>query len=339
MKWRKKKFTFMVIPDANSSVMRFQLSAILLVIGLVIIIALLASSITVFLLYQGNSGQIGQLKQQISSATGEYKQIIEGKDGQIDELQTEVVGLSEQAQTLSTRMIDIKNLESDLKEMIGIETDNSAKSNVADNQKSNSKAANDEQFSMDGGTGGEELPVTEEEMANLADDTRNNFLRIGELIEQLKPELEQTKDAVQKQQQKLRVTPTIWPTDSRKITSLFGVRTDPFTRRATFHAGLDISGDTGDPIYAAADGTVISAERSSAHGNNVLIAHANGIRTHYSHMSKILTVVGAKVSKGDIIGKLGSTGRSTGPHLHYEVIVNGNHVDPRPYLKATRGSN
>lgn len=337
MNWRKKKFTFMVIPDANSSVMRFQLSAIILVIGLVMIIVLLASSITALLLYQGNSGQIGQLKQQLSAASGEYEQIIEGKDGKIGELQTEVIGLSEQAQSLSTRMVDIKNLESDLKEMVGIETDTSAKSDVADNQKS--KAANDEQFSMDGGTGGEELPVTGEEMANLVDQTRHDFLRIGELIEQLKPELEQTMDAVQKQQKKLKVTPTIWPTDSRKITSLFGIRKDPFTSRATFHAGLDISGDTGDPIYAAADGTVKSAEYSSAHGNNVWITHSNGIRTHYSHMSKLLTVAGANVSKGDIIGKLGSTGRSTGPHLHYEVNVNGNQVDPRPYLKATRGSN
>jgi murein DD-endopeptidase MepM/ murein hydrolase activator NlpD len=336
MNWRKKKFTFMVIPDANSSVMRFQLSAIILVIGLIVVVTLLAGAITAFLLYQGNTGQIGQLKQQLSAATGEYELIINGKDEHINVLQTEVAGLSEQAKTINTRMVDISKLQTQLQEMVGIET-NTAKSKV--NVSSKTKAADEAQLSMDGGTGGEELPVTEEEIALLVDQTRDNFQSLGELLEIIKPELELTKEAVVKKQKLLKVTPTIWPTDSRKVTSLFGIRKDPFTGRATFHAGLDISGDTGEPIYAAADGIVISADRSSSHGNNVWISHSNGIRTHYSHMSKILTKIGARVTKGDIIGELGSTGRSTGPHLHYEVSINGTNVDPRPYLKATRRSN
>ncbi len=340
MKWLHKKVTFMVIPDANSSVMRFQLPAVILVIGLVVVIALLVRSITAFLLFRGNTDQIGQLKQQLSAATGEYEQIIDGKNEHIDELQTDVADLSEQARKISNRMNDIKELESQLKEMVGIETGDSGKADAADDQSSqDAKTEDSEQLSMDGGTGGEEFPVTEEKMGLLVDQTLDDFLAISKQLQLMKPELEFTKEAVAKQQKLLAVTPTIWPADSRKVTSLFGIRKDPFTRRATFHAGIDISGDTGDPIYASADGTVISAEYSSSHGNNVLISHSNGIRTHYSHMSKILAKVGAKVSKGDIIGELGSTGRSTGPHLHYEVIVNGENVDPRPYLKATRRSN
>ncbi|WP_373232488.1 M23 family metallopeptidase [Cohnella sp.] len=334
MNWRQKKFTFMVIPDANSSVMRFQLSAIILVIGLVITIVLLASAITAFLLYQGNIGQIGQLKHQLSAATGEYEQIIEGKNEHIGELQTEVAGLSEQAKIISTRMVDISKLETQLKEMVGIETGKGI-----DNNKSEVRTASEGELSMSGGTGGEELPVTDKDIGLLVDQTRNDFLSIGEQLELLKPGLELTKEAILKKQKLLRVTPTIWPTDSRKVTSLFGIRKDPFTRRATFHAGLDISGDTGDPIYAAADGVVVNAEYSSSHGNNIWISHSNGIRTHYSHLSKLLTKAGVKVSKGDIIGELGSTGRSTGPHLHYEVSKNGTNIDPRPYLKATRRSN
>jgi murein DD-endopeptidase MepM/ murein hydrolase activator NlpD len=336
MNWRKKKFTFMVIPDANSSVMRFQLSAIILIIGLIIVVTLLAGAITAILLYQGNSGQVGQLKQQLSAATGEYEQIINGKNEHINVLQTEVAGLSEQAKTIHTRMVDISKLQTQLQEMVGIET-NTAKSKV--NVTSKTKAADEVQLSMDGGTGGEELPVTEEEIGLLVNQTRDNFQSLGEMLKMLKPELELTKEAVMKKQKQLKVTPTLWPTDSRKVTSLFGIRKDPFTGRATFHAGLDISGDTGEPIYAAADGIVISADRSSSHGNNVWISHSNGIRTHYSHMNKILTEVGARVHKGDIIGELGSTGRSTGPHLHYEVSINGTNVDPRPYLNATRRSN
>jgi murein DD-endopeptidase MepM/ murein hydrolase activator NlpD len=220
--------------------------------------------------------------------------------------------------------------------MVGIETD-TTKSKV--NVSSNTNTTGEDQLSMDGGIGGEELPVTKEELGLLVDQTRDSFQSLGVMLEMLKPELELTKEAVVKKQKLLNITPTIWPTDSRKVTSLFGIRKDPFTSRATFHAGLDISGDTGEPIYAAADGIVISADRNSSHGNNVWISHSNGIRTHYSHMSKLLTKAGAKVHKGDIIGELGSTGRSTGPHLHYEVSINGTNVDPRPYLKATRRSN
>jgi murein DD-endopeptidase MepM/ murein hydrolase activator NlpD len=338
MKWRHKKFTFMVIPDANNSVIRFQLSAVILVIGLVFVIVLLAGALTAFLLYKGNSGQIGQLQQQLSSASGKYEQIINSKDVHINELQTNVADLSQQAKTMNNRMADIKALESQLKKMVGMETDKSVITKESLDPTTNTLNASDGQVAMDGGTGGEELPITDEEMGLLVNQTRDDFLSVEEQINLLKPELLITKDVVAKKQEQLRITPTIWPTDSRTITSLFGIRKDPFTGRATYHAGLDISGNTGDPIYAAADGTVILAERGDAHGNNVMIAHTSGVRTHYSHLSKILTKVGAKVSKGDIIGELGSTGRSTGPHLHYEVILNGNNVDPRPYLNATRGS-
>ncbi|WP_239618521.1 M23 family metallopeptidase [Cohnella mopanensis] len=336
MKWRHKKFTFMVIPDANSTVRRFQLSAVILVISAIIVLALLACSITSILLYSGNTSQIAQLKQQLSQSTGDYEDIIQSKNNHIDELQTNLADLSEQAEKINVRMNDIKHLESELKEMVGLESIDSAKNKTSNNTSGDTDDS--EQFAMDGGTGGEEIPVTDKEMSILVNQTREEFLDLDDLIEQMKPELELTKEAVAKQQKVLAVTPTIWPTDSRRVTSTFGVRKDPFTRRATYHAGLDIGGDTGDPIFAAADGTVIEAGRSTSHGNNVLISHGNGLKTHYSHMSKISTTVGTKVSKGDIIGEIGSTGRSTGPHLHYEVIINGEHVDPQPYLKATRRS-
>ncbi|RKP44291.1 peptidase M23 [Cohnella endophytica] len=341
MKWRHKKFTFMVIRDANSSVMRFQLSALILVIGSILALVLLAVSITAIMLYRGNTSQIGQLKQKLATATGDYEQTIDAKNEHIDELQSNLIDLSQQAKAINERMKDITSLESQLKNMVGIKTGDTASTKKTDSQSPQDSAEDadgNEQFAMDGGTGGEDLPVTHEEMDRLTDETKNFFLTLGERIELMKPELELTKDAVAKQQKLIAVTPTIWPTDSRRITSTFGIRRDPFTNRATNHAGLDIGGDIGDPIYAAADGTVIEAGRSASHGNNVMIAHANGIRTHYSHMSKITAKIGDKVRKGDIIGEVGSTGRSTGPHLHYEVLINGEHVDPAPYLKASRRS-
>ncbi|XID95966.1 peptidoglycan DD-metalloendopeptidase family protein [Paenibacillaceae bacterium WGS1546] len=326
MKWRNKKFTFMVIPDANSTVKRFRLSAAVIAIAVFLIVSLLASCIAVFLLYRGNVDQIGRLQQELTDVSGNYEKTIESKNEHISDLQTDLADLSEQAREINMKMQDITDLESQLKEMVGIES--------TEDGKKNTDGAG--LYAQDGGTGGEELPVTEKEMQALVEWTRNSFLALGERIETMKPELELTKDAVAEQQKLLAITPTIWPTDSRRITSTFGVRKDPFTRRATNHAGLDIGGKIGDPIYVTADGTVVEAGRHPSHGNNVMVSHSNGIKTRYSHLNNISTEVGAKVRKGDIIGELGNTGRSTGPHLHYEVIVNGEHVDPQPYLKASR---
>ncbi|MFB9275329.1 peptidoglycan DD-metalloendopeptidase family protein [Cohnella cellulosilytica] len=333
MKWRNRKFTFMVIPDANSAVKRFHLSSFALAVAVALVLALIVSCATAVWLYRGNVSRIGQLELELSAATGDYERILEDKDVHINELQTDLADLAEQAKSMATRMKDINSLESELKEMVGLDAGSSSASRKA------SGAENDDgEYAMDGGTGGEELPVSDAEMNQLVDQTRESLQSLGKQIATMKPKLELTKEAVAKQLQILAVTPTIWPTDSRRITSTFGIRKDPFTGRATYHAGVDIGGKTGEPIYAAADGTVTEAGHSSSHGNNVLINHSNGIQTHYSHMSKIIATVGSKVRKGDIIGELGSTGRSTGPHLHYEVIVKGEHVDPEPYLKATRRS-
>lgn len=336
MKWSRKRFTFMVIPDANSSVIRFQLSAVVLISGVVLAVAILAGAITAFLLYRGNHSEIDQLQNRLSDATGQYEQIIQGKENHINELQTEIVGLSEQAKSIDNHMSDLKELESQLKQMVGIE-DGDAKAAAKPN---GLEIDSDEiEMELDGGTGGEELPVTDGEMDALIGETRDFYSELAQRAEALRPELEQTKTDVLRMAAILRVTPTIWPTDSRKLTSPFGVRKDPFTKRAKFHAGLDIGGDYGDSIYAAADGTVLSAERTSSHGLNIWISHSKGVRTHYSHLSKMLVGPGDKVNKGDLIAKMGSTGRSTGPHLHYEVTVNGANVDPKPYLKATRREN
>ncbi|NNE73233.1 MAG: peptidoglycan DD-metalloendopeptidase family protein [Acidimicrobiales bacterium] len=122
-----------------------------------------------------------------------------------------------------------------------------------------------------------------------------------------------------------------WPT-SGGIGSGFGPRFHPILRINRLHAGLDIGGAHGNAIWAAADGTVISAGWSGGYGNRVVINHGGGITTVYAHMSSIAISNGARVEAGDVIGAVGSTGLSTGPHLHFEVRSNGVPVDPRPYL-------
>ncbi|MBX3518733.1 MAG: peptidoglycan DD-metalloendopeptidase family protein [Xanthobacteraceae bacterium] len=121
-----------------------------------------------------------------------------------------------------------------------------------------------------------------------------------------------------------------------QINSSFGPRLDPFLRRLAFHSGTDLRGEYGDPVLAAAAGTVIYAGRHNAYGNMVEIDHGNGLTTRYAHLSAILVKEGAVLAAGAVVGKIGSTGRSTGPHLHFEVRVNGDPVDPRRYLRAAR---
>ena len=120
------------------------------------------------------------------------------------------------------------------------------------------------------------------------------------------------------------------------FTSGFGVRSDPFHAGAAMHPGIDLSGSYGTPIYATADGTVLRAGwNSGGYGNLVEIDHGRGISTRYGHMSAILVSAGQHVTRGEQIGRMGSTGRSTGNHLHYEVRIDGRAVNPIPFMKST----
>ncbi|HTW35043.1 MAG TPA: M23 family metallopeptidase [Rhizomicrobium sp.] len=121
-----------------------------------------------------------------------------------------------------------------------------------------------------------------------------------------------------------------------EITSDFGPRVDPFTRRIAFHPGLDFGGPWGAPVVATAPGIVVFAGNRGGYGNMVEIDHGYGFRTRYGHLSQVLVRVGAKVQKGSPVGKLGSTGRSTGPHVHYEVWLDDVVRDPSRFIEAGR---
>lgn len=128
--------------------------------------------------------------------------------------------------------------------------------------------------------------------------------------------------------------PQYMPADIGSISSGFGYRRDPFTGRAAMHSGLDFRGPTGSPIVAAAAGTVSFVGRKSGYGNVVEIDHGAGMITRYAHMSRFNAQAGQVVAPGDLIGAIGNTGRSTGPHLHFEVRINGRAVNPRPFLET-----
>jgi len=129
--------------------------------------------------------------------------------------------------------------------------------------------------------------------------------------------------------------PTARPVEAMTLTSGYGVRSDPFRRRAAMHAGIDLAGPTGTPIYAAADGIVSYSGWMRGYGNLIELAHGKTIETRYGHLSKIFVKSNMRVKRGQLIGLMGSTGRSTGSHLHYEVRLDGKAVNPVPYLQAT----
>lgn len=119
-----------------------------------------------------------------------------------------------------------------------------------------------------------------------------------------------------------------------EFSSGFGVRSDPFLGRPAMHTGLDFRASTGDPVRVTANGKVVNAGWAGGYGRMVEVDHGNGLSTRYGHLSQINVKVGEIVKIGQVIGEVGSTGRSTGPHLHYETRIDGEAVDPQKFLRA-----
>ncbi len=131
---------------------------------------------------------------------------------------------------------------------------------------------------------------------------------------------------------KLASTPSIWPVQGGFVTSKFGMRTSPFTGVRQLHKGIDIAASIGTPVVSPANGTIIFAGRDGAYGLSLEVDHGGGIVTRYAHLNKLHTKIGQKVSRNERIADVGNTGRSTGPHLHYEVVVNGVPTNPYAYI-------
>jgi murein DD-endopeptidase MepM/ murein hydrolase activator NlpD len=165
------------------------------------------------------------------------------------------------------------------------------------------------------------ISVMHKSIAKLNDDADNREKSFNELLSFLR-----------EQKSLLASTPSIWPVKGW-VTSEFGHRESPFSSGDEMHKGLDIATRMGKEVVAAADGVVVQAGYQTDDGNIVRVNHGHGMGTGYAHLSKIAVKMGFRVKRGDIIGYVGDTGRSTGSHLHYAVYVNSIPVNPRTYLK------
>jgi len=153
-------------------------------------------------------------------------------------------------------------------------------------------------------------------------------------LHDIEQQISQIADAATLQHLELQHLPTRLPLDGAELSSTFGNREDPINGRRAFHAGMDFAAAPGTPIRAAAAGAVIFAGFNADYGWSVEIAHGNGLVTRYAHASRLLVARGAAVRQGDTIAQVGSSGRATGPHLHFEVLKDGGATDPQHYLAS-----
>jgi murein DD-endopeptidase MepM/ murein hydrolase activator NlpD len=165
----------------------------------------------------------------------------------------------------------------------------------------------------------------------------NTFGLLKDLLEGLESRLQTVRSDVDKRNQLAAATPSIWPTHGW-LSSSMGNRTDPFTGERDFHPGLDISADKGDAVYSTADGKVVNASAAGNYGNLVVVDHGYGIESRYGHLSAFKVTLGQTVKRGDLLGLVGSTGRATSSHLHYEVRANGRILNPLQLLLNPRRS-
>ncbi len=155
----------------------------------------------------------------------------------------------------------------------------------------------------------------------------STFGMLRSLLGAVEGRLESLKTTVERQQALARSVPSMWPL-AGWLSSTYGRRPDPFDGSADFHQGLDIVADRGTPVHATANGTIDSAGYSGNYGNQVLVDHGFGIGTRFGHLSKVAVRAGQAVRRGDIIGYVGATGRATSAHLHYEILLNGQPINP-----------
>lgn len=155
----------------------------------------------------------------------------------------------------------------------------------------------------------------------------------GKVVEALKEEFQQEQITSIQKALVLNSIPNGKPLEYRRISSGYGYRTHPITKRKSFHPAMDLTAKRGTPIYAPASGVVVFAKRKGAYGKFLLLAHSFGFKTAYGHLSRFAVKSGDFVSKGDLIAYVGSTGRSTGPHLHYEIRYLDKWLNPKPFTQ------
>jgi len=336
--WKTKKLTFLLIPEANKQVRRFRVPLFWMYLIPSACALLVAAAAALAVNYGDLMQENTALEAALQTNRDAYAHTVAEKDETIDLLQEEIVRLSQEAEKFAAKIAELQKLEQNLltfTEQEGIELPTAAAFTAPVESVTESSRLAVTALSL--GMGGEFFPFGRKETLHLSEDTMSKYEVMTLEADRLEAVLT---DAIQEAEELAYIrgiTPSIYPTLSTRITSTFGYRKDPFTKKSAYHKGIDFGGSVGDPVFATASGTVEQAGYDSAMGNYIYIDHGNGLETVYMHLSKLYVKEGQNVKKGEKIGALGNTGRSTGPHLHYEVHKNGKAINPRPYVNSQEG--
>ncbi|MFC5701800.1 peptidoglycan DD-metalloendopeptidase family protein [Cohnella faecalis] len=322
---RKPRWSFLLIRGPGQQVKRIQVS------GKTVFIVPVAAALTIAGVIAGlelkSLYRIQELESLIARQSEQLSGSENGKDEEIGTLRQELASLNEQADDLKTRMQGLRELETKLRQFIGKQE--SALPGLTDDSYRTSSILAESSVAAAKST---EDGVSDESMASAIAD----FEELSELLDSLADTMASNLRKARQRQAEIESRPSGWPTVSRKLTSGFGYRRDPINGRSTFHAGIDISGDEDDPVFAAGSGTVKETGFNSSRGNYIIITHRSGLESWYMHLRRISVKTGAIVGRGEVIGRLGNTGRSTGPHLHFQVVVQDEPVSPLPYLRMVK---
>jgi murein DD-endopeptidase MepM/ murein hydrolase activator NlpD len=328
--WGKKELTLMIIPGANHRTVRFKLPhSSLYIVPSLILLVLIGFFVTIYLMKIYSHQTRTSMQQTFDGQERQLVSQITLKNSELEQLQTNLIDLSQQANEFKVKLEEIKKLDHVIQLMSEPEgTKGTSKKLSIRNPEPLDDASSD--------VGGSEIPVSSEDVSHLVSSTKQGLSTLVGDINALLVNLNESEARLKEAERLRSITPTIWPTVTHRITSGFGIRRDPFTLKPTMHAGLDLDGEINDSVFATAAGKVIEAGFDNELGNYVVVDHSRGLRTKYMHLNKILVKRGESVTKGQKIGLLGSTGRSTGSHLHYEVHKNGVQINPSPYLITNR---
>ena len=300
----KREYTLMIVPHQGKAVfgMKVPIRAVKYGISFVCIIMLLLIGSFVNYRYTVHTASAEQVE------LNRLRQVNSSQAQQIEKLAKETAELQQD-------MTRLNQLDGDIRRVLNSEELSGV---------SRSGVVRPE--NPQGGQGGPVVKPELNELSNLVKDMQNN-------AKEREQSLAALKQALIERNQRLAATPSIWPA-AGEVSSRFGWRSSPWDGWGSdYHPGIDIANEMGTPIVAAADGIITSAGwNSGGYGNLVEIDHGNGIVTLYGHVSSIGVSAGQQVHKGDVIAYMGNTGNSTGPHLHYEVRVNGTAVNPAGFL-------
>ena len=305
-----KKYNVVIFKDRESGFRNVRMRGGVGITLFAVIVGLLALNAYLWDFYS----RVGQLEAELK----ESQRIRQEQNSQI-------LGLAVKVEELSTTVHRVSKFDSQLRLLLNIDKESSTEAAVA---------------SLEGGAEGSS-PAQAQSFGNpqILMQHRELFSRHAfSLVSNLNTQgyLEEVSQQelllfLRENKETLLAMPSIWPANGR-LTSGFGTRSSPTTGRRTLHQGLDIANKIGTPIWATARGVITFAQYDGAYGNCVVIDHGNNIATRYAHMNSIAVKVGQTVQRSEVIGTIGNTGRSTGPHVHYEVHVGGVPVNPMRYV-------